>query len=345
MKFFITGGCGFVGSNLAAEVLRRGHKLTVLDNLSRHGTPENLKWLRTLGEFEFVQADIRIAETVSKVVREFKPDVIFQLAGQVAMTTSIADPRADFEINAMGSINVLEAARAYAPEARITYSSTNKVYGDLETLNYDEKPLRYECREFPDGFDESFRLDFRTPYGCSKGAADQYMLDYARMFGLRTTVFRHSSIYGGRQFSTADQGWIGWFVQQALETQANPTRAPFQISGNGKQVRDVLESRDLVACYFQALENSEKTRGQAYNIGGGMKNSFSLLELFGFLEKTLGVKLRYESLPFRQSDQKIFVADISRARRDFGFDPQISRESGVLQMIEWVKGIRQLSDA
>lgn len=337
MKFFVTGGCGFVGSNLAAEVLRRGHTLTILDNLSRRGTSENLSWLKTLGEFEFVQADIRSTEIVTKTVRELKPDVIFHLAGQVAMTTSIADPRADFEINVMGAINVLEAARAFAPEALITYSSTNKVYGDLETLMYEERALRYECSEFPEGFDESFRLDFRTPYGCSKGAADQYMLDYARMFGLRTIVFRHSSIYGGRQFSTIDQGWIGWFVQQALETQSNSTRAPFQISGNGKQVRDVLESRDLIGCYFQAIANAAKTRGQAYNIGGGMKNSFSLLELFAFLEKTLGVQLRFECLPFRQSDQKIFVADIARARQDFGFDPRVSREAGVLQMIEWVK--------
>lgn len=337
MKFFVTGGCGFVGTNLSAEILRRGHQLTVLDNLSRHGTSENLKWLKTLGAFEFVQADIRSAETVSKVVREFTPDVIFHLAGQVAMTTSVADPRADFEINVGGTINVLEAARASAPQALITYSSTNKVYGDLETLTYEEEALRYVCREFPEGFDESFRLDFRTPYGCSKGAADQYMLDYARMYGLRTTVFRHSSIYGGRQFSTADQGWIGWFVQQALETRENPTRAPFQISGKGKQVRDVLESRDLVACYFQALDHADITRGKAYNIGGGMKNSYSLLELFGFLEKTLNVKLAYECLPFRQSDQKIFVADLALARRDFGFNPCISREDGVLQMIEWVK--------
>ena len=336
MKFSVTGGCGFVGTNLSAEILRRGHKLTILDNLSRHGTSENLKWLKTLGEFEFVQADIRSTETVSQWIRDYKPDVIFHLAGQVAMTTSINDPRADFEINVTGSINVLEAARAFAPEAQITYSSTNKVYGDLETLTYEEQSMRYVCREFPEGFDESFRLDFRTPYGCSKGAADQYMLDYARMFGLRTTVFRHSSIYGGRQFSTADQGWIGWFVQQALETRENPTRAPFQISGNGKQVRDVLESRDLVACYFQALEASDRTRGQAYNIGGGVKNSYSLLELFDFLQKTLGVKMNYECLPFRRSDQKIFVADLACARRDFGFDPRVTREAGVLQMIKWV---------
>lgn len=337
MKFFVTGGCGFVGTNLSAEVLRRGHRLTILDNLSRRGTSENLAWLKTLGEFEFIQADIRSSEIVSKTVKEFSPDVIFHLAGQVAMTTSIADPRADFEINVMGSINILEAARAFAPQALITYSSTNKVYGDLEKLVYEETSSRYICREFPEGFDESFSLDFRTPYGCSKGAADQYMLDYARMFGLKTTVFRHSSIYGGRQFSTIDQGWIGWFVQQALETKANPEREPFQISGNGKQVRDVLESRDLVNCYFSAIEHTDKTRGQAYNIGGGMKNSFSLLELFAFLEKTLGVRLKFESLPFRQSDQKIYVAHLARAHRDFGFAPKISREAGVEQMIEWVK--------
>ena len=211
MKYLITGGCGFLGSNLASEVLKRGEKLIIVDNLSRIGSADNLIWLKKQGDFRFIHADIRNANDVTRVISEVKPDVIFHLAGQVAMTTSISDPRMDFEINALGTLNVLEAVRQHVPEAIVIYSSTNKVYGDLEWVKYEEIDTRYITPYYPKGFDENTPLDFRSPYGCSKGAADQYMLDYARMFDLRTVVFRHSSMYGGRQFATYDQGWIGWF--------------------------------------------------------------------------------------------------------------------------------------
>lgn len=217
MKYLITGGCGFVGSNLAAEVLKRGEELFVFDNLFRFGSGQNLEWLKKQGEFKYYPFDIRNNNDVEIVIKEVKPDVIFHLAGQVAMTTSIQNPRLDFETNTLGTVNLLEAVRKYSPASMILYSSTNKVYGDLEYLTYEETASRYNCKEYPNGVDESLQLDFHSPYGCSKGAADQYLLDYARIFGIQTVVFRHSSMYGGNQHATYDQGWVGWFIQKALE--------------------------------------------------------------------------------------------------------------------------------
>jgi CDP-paratose 2-epimerase len=334
-RYLITGGCGFLGSNLAAEAIRLGKDLLVLDNLSRHGSDQNLKWLRSLGQFQFKQADTRDATALRECIREFRPEVTFHLAGQVAMTTSLENPRLDFEVNVVGGHNVLEAIRELAPECAMIYSSTNKVYGDLEYLKYREADRRYEAVGFERGFDEKLGLEFHSPYGCSKGAMDQYMLDYARVFGLKTAVFRHSSIFGDRQFSTFDQGWIGWFVQKAIE-QKQGKRDPFTISGTGKQVRDVLFVTDLVSCYFQASDKIERCRGKAFNIGGGMQNSVSLLELFDFLEAELGVKLEYQKLDWRKSDQKVFVADTAEALRCFDWKPSITKETGLRNMIRWV---------
>jgi CDP-paratose 2-epimerase len=336
MRYLITGGCGFLGSNLAVEVMRRGDELFLFDNLYRAGSTENLQWLRTLGDFKFFHSDIRSYHDVERAIRESRPDCIFHLAGQVAMTTSIDNPRLDFEINVVGGHNVLEVVRKFSPETVVTYSSTNKVYGDLEHIDYEETPTRYVAKDYLDGFDEKVSLDFRSPYGCSKGAVDQYMLDYARIFDLRTIVFRHSTIFGGRQFSTYDQGWIGWFVQKAIDARRTPGAEAFTISGDGKQVRDVLFASDLVACYFEATRRAEQTKGQAFNIGGGAVNSLSLLELFAFLEHELDIEMRYERLPWRQSDQKVFIADISKAKELFGWSPQVTKQEGVRKMIEWV---------
>jgi CDP-paratose 2-epimerase len=252
------------------------------------------------------------------------------------MTTSIADPRLDFEINTLGSVNLLEAIRMYAPEAVVIYSSTNKVYGDLEQYAYRETASRYECIDKPNGFDESTPLCFHSPYGCSKGAADQYMLDYARIYHLRTVVLRHSSMYGGRQYSTYDQGWLGWFCQKALEAKNGTATEPFTISGTGKQVRDVLHAEDMVRLYFRALERIDRARGHAFNIGGGMMNSLSLLELFSLLEEQLDVKLQHTKLSPRESDQRVFVADISKAASLLDWKPSISTRAGIQRMIEWV---------
>jgi len=337
MKYLITGGCGFLGSNLAEEVLKRGDELVVFDNLYRDGTEKNLEWLKTLGEFAFYRSDIRNFDDVSNVIEKEKPDVIYHVAGQVAMTTSLERPRFDMEINVLGTHNLLEAMRRFAPNAIVVYSSTNKVYGDLEDLEYDESETRYSIPQYPNGLPESVSLDFRTPYGCSKGAADQYMLDYYRCYGIKSVVFRHSSIFGGRQFSTFDQGWIGWFVSRGIETKRGNLKEPFTVSGNGKQVRDVLFSEDIVSCYFNAVKNIEKTKGQAFNIGGGASNSLSILELFKLLEEELDIKLNYKELPPRSSDQKSFIADISKAKEYFDWAPTVDTRTGIQKMINWVE--------
>ena len=266
-------------------------------------------------------------------------DAVFHLAGQVAMTTSIANPYNDFLINTMGTLNVLDAIRMYSPNTVMTFSSTNKVYGDLEQYTYEEQDKRYICKEWLKGFDESVPLDFRSPYGCSKGAADQYLLDYARIFGIKTIVFRHSSMFGGRQFATYDQGWIGWFCQKAVEKKNNPSIGPFTISGNGKQVRDILHADDMINLYYTALQNRDKIAGQVFNIGGGIENSLSLLELFDMLEGILNVKLDYTQLQPRVSDQKVFVADITKISNAIGWKPKVSSQEGIERMVKWSEQI------
>ncbi len=339
MKYLITGGCGFVGSNLAAEVLKRGEELFVLDNLFRHGSASNLEWLRKQGNFKYYPFDIRNSNDVEIVIKEVKPDYVFHLSGQVAMTTSISNPRLDFEINNFGTFNLLDSIRKYSPESVVLYSSTNKVYGDFENLTFEETATRYVCNEFPNGFDETISLDFHSPYGCSKGAADQYLLDYHRIFGIKTVVFRHSSMYGGNQHATIDQGWIGWFCQKALETKNRLIKEPFTISGSGKQVRDVLHADDIISLYFRASECIDDVKGQAYNIGGGIENSLSLLELFKLLEGLLDIKMNYNKLPWRESDQKVFVADNTKITNSIGWLPEITPEIGIKKMIDWTKSI------
>lgn len=335
MKLLITGGCGFLGSNLAAHAIEQGIDLVVFDNLSRFGALANLQWLQSKGSFKFVHGDIRNSNDVSRIVKELKPDAVYHLAGQVAMTTSIANTRMDFEVNALGSFNVLEAVRDHSPNACVLYSSTNKVYGDLEQFNYEETPTRYSCTSKPNGFDETVPLDFHSPYGCSKGSADQYMLDFHRIFGLRTVVFRHSSMYGGRQFATADQGWVGWFCEQAVQTQQNSNHR-FTISGTGKQVRDVLHAEDMISLYYAATSKIDSAAGQAFNIGGGMPNSLSLLELFNMLEQITNTKMNFDRLPPRESDQRVFVADLAKAQQVLQWAPGVSAFDGVSKMVDWI---------
>lgn len=337
MRLLITGGCGFLGTNLAEQVLsQQSAELFVLDNLNRHGSRINLQWLIDKGKFSFLEQDVRHAATIEKTIQEIQPDVIFHLAGQVAMTTSIADPRNDFEINVLGTLNILEAVRKHAPECTIIYSSTNKVYGDLEWTPITETSKRYLTPDFPNGFPEEIPLSFHSPYGCSKGAADQYALDYHRIFGLKTVVFRHSSMYGGRQFSTFDQGWIGWFCEKALEVKNGKAKEPFTISGSGKQVRDLLHAEDMINLYFTAIDNIDKIKGEAFNIGGGMVNSLSLLELFDILQNELAIKLAFQKLPWRTSDQKVFVADIAKYSKATGWLPKVDKATGIKKMIKWV---------
>ncbi len=329
MRLLITGGCGFIGSNLAKQALRKGFEVSVFDNLQRLESASNLSWLRGAGISRFCHGDIRSSPDVERCIADFRPEAIFHLAGQVAMTDSIADPRRDFEINALGTLNVLEAVRRCVPDSPVLYSSTNKVYGDLSRYEFLEAPTRYECPDRPLGFDEATPLAFHAPYACSKGAADQYVLDYARMYGLRTVVFRHSSMYGPRQTGTFDQGWIAWFCGQAMVQAENPDAPAFTIAGNGKQVRDVLHAADVTNLYFMTLGRIGQAAGKAFNIGGGMANSLSLLELFAFLEERLEVRLRYRATPPRRSDQPVFVADTRRIAEATGWNPGIGFRDGI----------------
>lgn len=337
MKYLITGGCGFIGSNLALEVLERGEELVIFDNLFRSGSDLNLAMLKERGKFKFYSSDIRNCNDVETCIEKEKPDIIFHLAGQVAMTTSIQNPKLDFETNTLGTFNLLEAVRKFSSDAIIIYSSTNKVYGDFDRLSFEETDSRYYCKEFPNGFDENIPLDFQSPYGCSKGAADQYLLDYNRIYGIKTCVFRHSSMYGSNQHSTIDQGWIGWFCSQALQTKFTNKDHTFTISGNGKQVRDVLHSEDVKNLYFQATKNIGKIQGKAFNVGGGVENSLSLLELFALLEKSLDITLNYKRIKARESDQLVFIADNRKITEEIGWRPNIDKITGIENMLTWLK--------
>ncbi len=340
--WLITGGCGFMGSNLADALLARGQSVALVDNLSRDGSRDNLYWLRARhgADWPFFHADIRDQAAVLRIIRDHKPATIAHLAGQVAMTTSLASPRLDFDINAGGTLNVLEAVRLHSPDSIVLYSSTNKVYGELASLRYKETATRYTLTDYPAGLDESQPLDGSSPYGCSKLCAEQYVRDYHRLFGLRTVVFRHSSMYGGRQFATFDQGWIGWFCGQALAIADGQTE-PLTIAGTGKQVRDVLHATDLIQVYQQAAKHIDTTAGNIYNIGGGMANSLSLIELFAVLSELTGAKITYRSTPWRIADQKVFVANHARATADFGWRPQVDCRRGLEEMLAWTRDIQQ----
>jgi CDP-paratose 2-epimerase len=251
------------------------------------------------------------------------------------MTTSVTDPMRDFQTNVVGSVNLLEALRSECPKASVLYSSSNKVYGALAGVKLVEEEFRYSARDVPNGIGEDAPLDFRTPYGCSKGAADQYFLEYARTYGIKTVVFRHSTIYGGRQHSTYDQGWVGWFCKQALNQKNNLSVEPFTISGNGKQVRDLLYVSDAVKCYLTAAEQIDKVSGSAFNIGGGFENSSSLLELFEELKSLLGIRLKFVNRDWRHEDQRFFVADCSKITNATGWYPKITRKEGIKKTLQW----------
>jgi CDP-paratose 2-epimerase len=331
MKILITGGAGFIGCNTALHFARAGHKVTVFDNLSRSGTALNLRYLLEQEPgIRFVHGDVRHRDEVEAVMRGGGFDVVFHLAAQVAVTTSVRNPREDFEINAAGAFNMLEAMRVHCPEGIAVYSSTNKVYGGMTDLAVCQREGHYEFRDLPEGVAEDRPLDFHSPYGCSKGAADQYFRDYHRIYGLRTVVFRQSCIYGFRQFGIEDQGWVAWF------TIAAALRAPLTIYGDGRQVRDVLFVTDLVRAYELAVRQIRRTAGEVYNIGGG-GHRLSLLELLRYLEAYTGKRIPVKFADWRPGDQKVYVSDIRKAARDFGWQPEISVAAGVRKLHAWVK--------
>jgi CDP-paratose 2-epimerase len=337
-KFLLTGGAGFVGSNLAHNLLSDSSSVTILDSLSRKGTQNNLAWLRSQhgnGQLEFIQADVRNFATVRAAVKDV--DVIYHLAGQVAVTSSVCDPRLDFEINSLGTLNVLEAARLSDRKPIIVFTSTNKVYGEMKSVVTVELDTRYTYRDLPHGVSESQPVDFHSPYGCSKGAADQYVRDYARIYGLRTVVFRMSCIYGPRQFGTEDQGWLAHFMI------ASETEKPITIYGNGKQVRDVLYIEDLVKAFRLAVEEIEVTAGQVYNIGGGPTNTLAVWKEFGQLLS--GLKEREIPVRFEKSrpgDQPCYFSDIRKASTHMRWQPRVNVETGVRLLREWVSANKDL---
>jgi CDP-paratose 2-epimerase len=337
-KWIITGGAGFIGSHASARLHAAGHHVVVVDNLSRKGADTNLAWLREQGLADFVKADVRDAEAMRGLLaRHADADVVLHLAGQVAVTTSVLDPRADFEANALGTFNVLEAVRTAAHgRPAVLYSSTNKVYGNLEHVEIVERDGRYAYKDLPAGVDEREPLDFHSPYGCSKGTGDQYVRDYARIYGLKTVTFRQSCIYGTRQFGIEDQGWIAWFCV------AVTLGKPFTIYGDGKQIRDALWVGDLIDAYERAWERIETVRGEVFNIGGGPANTLSLLELVAKLERAFGRPLGPSFADWRPGDQRVFVADIRKAERLLGWSPRVATAEGVDRLLEWVRGHRDL---
>lgn len=332
-RVLITGGAGFIGCNLADRLILMGKRVVVLDNLSRQGAERNLLWLRERHgrAFEFVHADLRRQDDVQEALAGV--DAVYHLAAQTAVTLSLRDPRRDFEDNLLGTFNVLEAARRSPRRPIVVYASTNKVYGALENVPVLELETRYAFAGLARGIDESFPLDFHSPYGCSKGAADQYVRDYYRMYELPTVVFRQSCIYGPRQMGIEDQGWVAWFVLAAL------TSRPITVYGDGKQVRDLLYIDDLLEAYLLAVERIEVTQGQVYNIGGAMQNTLSVWwELRPLLEELLEQRLAAPAFaPWRPGDQRIFVADTAKAQRDFGWAPRTSVREGLLRLVEWAR--------
>jgi CDP-paratose 2-epimerase len=339
MKTIITGGAGFIGSNAASRFLKRGHRVVVIDNLCRDGVQKNLEWLRPQGTLEFIRADVRDAAEIARVFREHRDaDQVLHLAGQVAVTTSVTNPREDFDVNALGTFNVLEAMRLADMTAPVLYSSTNKVYGEMTDVGAVEKNGRYAYQSLPFGVPETRSLDFHSPYGCSKGAADQYVIDYHRIYGLKTIVFRQSCIYGYRQFGAEDQGWVAWFM---IATQLG---RPITVYGDGMQVRDILFIDDLLDAYEAAFAAGTVAFGKAYNVGGGTANVLSLLELVDYIGKRQGRKLQHGFAGWRPGDQKVFVSDIRRAQAELGWSPKTDCQRGLELLYDWVsqnKGLFQ----
>jgi CDP-paratose 2-epimerase len=336
----ITGGAGFVATNVADRLLQDGWRVRLFDNLSRAGVRRNLAWLQqaypgrnTQGEpnVEFVLGDVRDANAVRGAVEGV--DRVFHFAAQVAVTTSLVDPILDFEVNARGTVNLLEAIRALPVRPSLLFTSTNKVYGHLGDVTLRRRGRRYEPEDrrlARAGISERCALDFHSPYGCSKGAAEQYVLDYARTFGLPAAVFRMSCIYGPHQFGTEDQGWVAHFVIHALRG------LPLTLYGDGLQVRDVLFVDDLVEAMLRAHDRMERIGGEAFNIGGGPARTLSLLELLDLIAQLLGTQPAYRLEPWRTADQRYYVSDTAKFQQATGWSPRVTVGDGVERLMAWL---------
>lgn len=332
MNILITGGAGFIGTNAATYYLKKGHQVRILDNFQRKGSKANVKFLKHVGKsnLEVLHADIRFDnKKLNKAVKN--ADFILHLAGQVAVTTSVQNPREDFESNALGTFNVLDAIRISQQHPFLIYSSTNKVYGHLDNLPIVEKKNRYAFKNLKYGISEEQQLDFHSPYGCSKGAADQYVRDFHRIYGLDTVVFRQSCIYGPHQFGIEDQGWVAWFIIAIV------LNKKITIYGNGKQVRDVLYIEDLLSAYDMAYKKKKKTSGQIYNIGGGQSNTLSIWNDFKpILEEIFKKTIPVTFSTWRPGDQPIYVSDIRKAEKDFGWKPKVIVKEGISALSQWI---------
>ena len=328
MRALVTGGVGFIGTNLSDRLLSDGHEIILFDNLSRAGVRHNLDWLKAKHgqQLRFVQGDVRDFDAVLTAIQNV--DVVFHLAAQVAVTTSVSYPREDFLINAQGTLNVLEAARCQQPMPVVLYTSTNKVYGGLEHLRILERSSRYEFENLPQGVSEACPLDFHSPYGCSKGAADQYVRDYHRIYGLPSVVFRMSCIYGPHQLGTEDQGWVAHFCLTGVRG------GHLTIYGDGKQVRDLLYVEELVELMLRAWKNIHRTAGQVFNVGGGPANTISVwTEFRDLLQPLIGNLPSMKFDEFRPGDQKIYVSDIRKAQVQLGWTPSVKIGEGLGMLI------------
>jgi CDP-paratose 2-epimerase len=331
MKVIITGGAGFIGTNVALRHLKNGDKVVVIDNLSRLGTKINLSLLKNFPNLKFYKVDIRNKPSLKKIFISHKDaQIVYHLAAQVAVTTSVINPYEDFEINVLGTINILELMREIKSEALLIFSSTNKVYGGMENVRISLRNNRYQYLDYVNGIDENFLLDFHSPYGCSKGSADQYVRDYHRIYGLNTVVFRQSCIYGENQFGVEDQGWVAYFIISAI------LNKKITIYGDGKQVRDILYIDDLIDAYLLAYKNKEKINGEIFNIGGGKENQVSILQFVKIIEKMLNKKVKYTFSSWRPGDQKIFVSDNTKIKNFLNWEVKTDFYCGIKKLINWV---------
>jgi CDP-paratose 2-epimerase len=336
----ITGGAGFIGCNIANRLAEDGHEVLIFDALSRPGVEKNLAWLqeRHAGQIATVIADIRDEDELGRAAREAK--AVFHMAAQVAVTTSLVDPREDYEINLKGTINLLDALRLKGGDTPVIFASTNKVYGDLADIDFRLEGQRYVPQDravAEHGIGEGRPLDFHTPYGCSKGAADQYVLDYARSFGVPAAVMRMSCIYGVRQMGTEDQGWVAHFLIRALEGKQ------ITLYGDGHQVRDILDVSNAVEAYLRAWQRIDRISGRAFNLGGGPSNAVSLRELIAHMSDLLGHKIDVCFDDWRAGDQRYFVADTRAARQALDLSPAVPWKEGVSMLAEWLRESRGLN--
>ncbi len=334
----IFGGAGFIGSNWARYLLEHTDaKVHIYDNLSRNGIRHNLEELQRIagrsGRLQITVGDVRDSNMVQRAVRAATE--VYHFAAQVAVTTSVSEPRLDFEVNVGGTFNILEAVRQSGRRPFLLFTSTNKVYGELNSHRLLAASTRYSYADIR-GINESQALDFHSPYGCSKGSADQYVHDYARIYGIPAVVFRMSCIAGPRQFGNEDQGWVAHFLYSALQS------SPIVVYGDGRQIRDVLCVEDLLRAFDAARINQRNTAGQIYNVGGGPENTISLLELMERIQALTGRKLEYETCPMRPGDQLVYVTDFSKLRRDTGWQPQFSLQQTLEKMYAWWKRNREL---